>query len=258
MNERMSSNKRIGISLAIATAAVAGVLYLRSYKPHAEPPHRNDGKCEVEKGERDIASPTFDPESCGYCGDGIRQQWEQPSTIVDQAPTKAVCDVDFHCGNGKVDTDEAYAAVIPPRTQGGKYTSGVVRVTESCDRSSLNFCADDCNGCGGCVDAGHEDSGVRDAGQVDSGSAYCPDDVRGRLAPRIIGQLLNHASAARSAAGAPPDKIVNARVALRVSPPGVADVVSISLTCSDCKVGAMPPTTLSVAGIALPYVGEEC
>lgn len=105
-----------------------------SAKPHASklplisPPRKGDMSCEDDKGETDPRSRTFDPKSCGYCGDGKIQYRE----------TAVNCPIDFHCGNSVLDNKTPYAKWV---VEGNAFSLRVVEITEECDpTSSVSSC----------------------------------------------------------------------------------------------------------------------
>ena len=114
----------------IAPAAIAVVFCACDPAPVA-----GDGKCELTKGEHDVASPTWDPKDCGYCGDLIAQPWENE---ID-------CPVDFHCGNGKKDHGKIYGAIVKTKTDGGtSYSLSNITLYE-CNEADPTSCPGDCN-----------------------------------------------------------------------------------------------------------------
>ncbi len=119
-------------------------------------PVRADGKCEVSKGEADPSSPTFDRESCGYCGDGVRQIMTTgdrgSSPYIDRetgalvqdvterpSETPETCPYDFHCGNGRQDRHDSYAAWQESITTRGELTFTIVHVTETGEDCARDF-----------------------------------------------------------------------------------------------------------------------
>ncbi len=162
MQEKTKQRIKLAGSLVAGGASVAAFIWAMHHPkpegPIVEPPPQRtecpsapvpgDGKCEVSKGEADPLSPTFDRESCGYCGDGIRQVMttaavgsrpylEQVSGAqvqdVTERPseTPETCPYDFHCGNGKQDRNEPYAAWQDSLVSPGTLTFTIVHVTET-------------------------------------------------------------------------------------------------------------------------------
>ncbi len=129
--------KQLNYKAAVAASAIGAIFALKGCNspekksnprpmpstPLISKPARDDGSCEVEKGEADPRSPTFDPEGCGYCGDGEKQYHES----IDNCP------VDFHCGNSVLDKKETYAKW---NVDGNAFSLGVTEITEECDPSS--------------------------------------------------------------------------------------------------------------------------
>lgn len=130
-----------------------------------KPPIKGDGICEVSKGEADPISVNFDKESCGYCGDGIRQQnaaaWGKPvqdtqdlfftqNVTGRETETPDNCPVDFHCGNGKMErewSNSYYSAYV--QLDNGSFGIKPVKVVESCNQEKPNYCPSDCKKKGG-------------------------------------------------------------------------------------------------------------
>lgn len=166
-------------ALAVVAGGAVASLFWRFGPQHEEPvkvqcpecppvPQRGDLKCMVEQGEADPLSPNFDPESCGYCGDGIQQVringvhgsevridefgirtqdvTGRPTEISSRDPRARqpppgerfiICDADFHCGNGFVDQRTPYPAWVPGEN-GAPYSLRVVLVTETPDSCFLD------------------------------------------------------------------------------------------------------------------------
>jgi hypothetical protein len=173
---------KIATSAVVAAGAIAALILTRRPigegirdtpqipGPACEPEaRRGDLICQVAMGEADPLSLNFDPASCGYCGDGIRQVQinaahgsqvrtdehgirtqdviqrftEIPSNDPRAGEPEAsrryiICDADFHCGNNRVDTNEPYGAWIAPTAQGAPYVFGIKRITETRETCSLD------------------------------------------------------------------------------------------------------------------------
>lgn len=138
--------RRVGV--AVTVPSVPTVI------PVCASPTKGDNVCDREKGEHDVNSKNWDPQSCGYCGDLIRQDFE----------TAEACPVDFHDGNGRVERNVVYGAYIAPRDDGGVYSLSTITISESCRESDPNYAAADCAGRGGARPGG---SGSARPGGVD-------------------------------------------------------------------------------------------
>jgi hypothetical protein len=117
-------------------------------------PKRGDQICQVRKGEADPFSANFDPASCGYCGDGIRQVninglhgsdvrtdengIRTQDVIQRPSETPAICPADFTCGDGKVQDRAPFGAWIKPRLDNGPYSLGIIRVSETKENCKLD------------------------------------------------------------------------------------------------------------------------
>jgi hypothetical protein len=130
---------------AVGGGIVAALLF-RSCVPATEPPRdcgepvRRDGNCVIELGEHDPTRRTFDPESCGYCGDGERNIYKVDGVVVGRERAKD-CPVDFHCGNGQRENGTVFGGIVP-LTEGGRrtYRYGTITKTESCNPKDESFC----------------------------------------------------------------------------------------------------------------------
>ncbi|MEW6748187.1 MAG: hypothetical protein AB1295_00560 [Candidatus Micrarchaeota archaeon] len=141
--QRDEKKLRFGLTNAAAVTLVAGALVFaglaRSCKPGPEkiikvkdkcevcapvesPPKKGDGKCEAEKGENNPYSEKYDA-SCGYCGDGKQQEWEN----------KDNCPVDFLCEKGTERYWRKTFAAFKPM-EGGKLELTTVSVTKKCNK----------------------------------------------------------------------------------------------------------------------------
>ena len=123
--------RRYAAGAALCAASIAA---LALYKPSPDRciPIQGDGKCQPELGEMDPLSKNFDP-ACGYCGDNKKQKWENARQ----------CPADFHCGNGRLDTNLTFA-IINRQPEG--YAFSVITKSESCDPYSIGYCQADCKG----------------------------------------------------------------------------------------------------------------
>jgi hypothetical protein len=244
----------------------------------APAPVKGDNRCEVDKGEHDPSSPTFDPASCGYCGDGIAQPWEvrapgdEPAQPLPAGVRPVVCPADLACGNGQVDRDVEFAVLTPAQQGSDIYKYDVLRYTETCrqndSRPGVTYCAADCGNeasprphAGG-ASSGHrtphpEGTGVPAVVAPPPSSAQCPGEVAARLASRAASNLMGNPGQARSAAGAPDGVGVRATVRFSVSN-GVANTSGISVTCvgDGCHSGSLPAGNVNLSAVPLGYEGS--
>ncbi len=273
------------LGLGVASLVTAAVMF-RSCSPHVEPPQpcppapvcapapvKGDGRCEIDKGEHDPQSPTFDPQSCGYCGDNIAQAWEiarpgdQPREALPPGVRPVVCPRDFACGNGTVDRDVEFAVMVPAQPGSDVYKYDVVRYTESCNanesRAGVTYCATDCPAPGtprtpstvGSTRRPRGDDTPAPVVTAPTPSAQCPGEVTSRLASRAASNLMGNPASARSAAGAPDGVGVRATVRFNVSN-GVANTSGISLSCTGCAGGSLPGSTVNLSAVPLGYDGS--
>lgn len=307
---------RLKVAAATATAGTAlALLISRACEPLCEPhkpvpgpaeperkpqpdcgPRRGDSRCETAKGEADPLSPNFDPESCGYCGDEIRQVLAQsggkpylePETgimyqNVTERPSESAetCPVDFHCGDRRLQSRHAYGAWVEFPVGNGDagpqsvaYRLGVKIVTEtrgSCPRDYLPS--------NGNRDAGasEEDAGPEPAPPQHNSNFYCPSlmaPTRNEMAnlhsasvwsviSRVNGSIIGHASDIRNALSLmDPDAKVDVRVMLRVAPSGLVYLESMSATCDSQPCGnqlaLLNASQISLDGLLMGSPGTDC
>jgi hypothetical protein len=249
-------------ALTIAAGTVAALVTFRSCKPEPEPPRecppqvtcpagpaRGDGRCEMDKSEHDPASPSFDPASCGICGDGIRQQWE----------TAENCAVDFHCGNGTVERNRVMGGYVAPEQSGGVYRLAEITVTESCNERDTNYCAEDCPNGPAVRERSDRQRGrgsdrppqERPERRSEDTPTQCTGDVISALQRKINGDLRSSAAAVRSSAGADATQAVSVTVGVSVTN-GVARVTSIRASCPGCTgSGSVSPGLVNVGSVML-------
>ncbi|MFH0885179.1 MAG: hypothetical protein V1861_05715 [Candidatus Micrarchaeota archaeon] len=305
---------RLKIAVATITAGTSlGALFMKRCEPleeerHVFPhriepdkenrtdcaPRKGDNRCEVQKGEADPLSITFDPESCGYCGDDIRQvnakegarpYTEQESGIqyqyVTERPSETAesCPVDFHCGNRRMELRQPYGAWIaaPSNSDGGApntYNIGIKLITEN-----RQDCRRDYIPLNGSRDAGsEEDAGPEPAPPQTSSNWFCPS----LMAPsqnsemvnlhsasvwsvisRVNGAINEHVSSLRSALGlSDPRAKVDIRVTLRVAPSGLVYLNSMSATCESIPCGdqltLINASQLTLDGLLIGSPGTDC
>ncbi len=254
-------------------------------------PRKNDFQCEIRKGESDPLSVTFDPMSCGYCGDSVRQVLSDAGTppvmdmdsgITTQAVTERPsetpenCPVDFHCGNGRRDFRRTYGSWIEPLADSGPdagYVLGTRTITES-----IQDCPGDTrqNGHGGSgggapvedeplplrqtASAWNCPSFVAPSQQVDMVDMHS-NSVWSALS-RIHGAINSNAAALRQALGAGATDRVVIRLNIRVEPRGYMSLNSISASCENRPCGdsqaIINATQLSLNGLVMGAPEMEC
>lgn len=302
MQARKKLGKRFYISTAVTAAAIAALLWNKCGTPKQEPlldcktnvceahPAKGDGRCEINKAEADHTSDNFDPKSCGYCGDGIRQiKADNGSGIVldldtlqyfqevteRPSETPENCPVDFHCGNKRPEEFRAaYAAILE---KDGKYSVGKKLVTESCNANSDNYCEYDCR----YLRRGKEEEPEQEEEpEPEKPKSYalwtCPDQIgvnsrevvssnsaaARSVLRRIVGAIKDKAIPIREALETTANSDVHATVLLRVSPSGSVSTRNVMVSCSD-EGGKKTKTVndlivLSFEGMAIGAPGSEC
>ena len=260
---------KYGAGVGVIAAAVAALVIMRSCtKPEPEtimtqcPPAvtcpakavAGDGECEVEKGEHDFYSDNFAPQDCGWCGDGIQQQWE----------TREDCPVDFHCGNGKRDRREVYGAVVETEVEGSvvRYSLGTKTITESCRSSSDDYCEEDCP-TGTNPNRPPRPPPDRPPRQRAKLSA-CPGEVRssaGDLISRVTSSVTSSGGELRNQLGVA-NAPVTVTVSTRIDPSGVPTILGGSASCGGQRcpnsVNVISVTRLTVQGITVGGANEPC
>lgn len=271
---------RFGVGAGIATAAlVAAMVFQRcGGEPQVEgpvtecppavtcpaEPVKGDNNCELEKGEHDMWSQNWDPESCGFCGDRAQQQWETPQT----------CPVDFACGDGEIQRRaKTYGAVV--KTVEGEnttYSLGTVELSESCNERADNFCEADCPNKGSSSRrTPRKNNGDRPQPVATtktpprSSGGACDSTVRreaGQVYARISSQVTSAGGSIKDALGAP-GVPVSVAVTIRLSESGVPTIVGNgSATCggSACPSGANIRSIagLDVSGLTVATGGQSC
>ncbi len=185
--------------------------------------------CEPSKGEADPASPNFDITNCGFCGDGIRQGWEDATK----------CRADFTCGNG---TLESKAKLPAYRMVEGKLVMSEREVTETCAHRSPLFCAADC--------------------PTYAPAPSCPDKTLIPILVRTTDRLLENRAVFREPVSAGGGDVVFVALTGRVSNDGRLSGLEITaskrpegyvLLPEDAAALIRPP-----ASLRLPSPGEEC
>ncbi len=261
-----------GAGAAVLAASVGALILARScakpepeniitecpdVKPVEKPkPPKKDGKCEVDKGEHDPFSKVYSKEDCGYCGDGIQNvPWE----------TAENCEVDFLCGNGKVDyRSKTYGGIVENE---GSYSYGLINYSESCVPSSENYCESDCPGGNpkptgkvpGKVQPAPDKPAVTPVKQPPLPSGQCPPGIQdSTLRSRVASNISSNSAQIRAAAGggsAP----MTAFVSVNISGSGVPTIAGSSVRCgsSSCPSPVSPASvsSLSLGGIVVGGMG---
>ncbi len=286
VDDKKSKAKRLGwkfgAGAGLATAAMVATLFFRSCGPQTEgpitPPPEcptavtcaaepavGDNNCELTKGEHDVVSENWDPESCGFCGDGIRQSFE----------TVENCPVDFTCGDGKVQNRaKVYGAIVQTGTgENATYALGTKTIpAESCRVSSDNYCEADCPTKGGNArGAGSARTPAKGAGTGvavrpprETPGGPCGAGVRsgaGDLISRVSSSISSSSGAIKSAAGvgSVPVTVV---VSVRISSSGVPTLAGSSASCGGqgCPNSINPASVagLSLAGVTVAGAESSC
>ncbi len=255
-------------------------------------PVQGDGLCEVSKGEADPSSPTFDRQSCGYCGDGIRQimstsgrgsspylDSETGAMVQDvterPSETPETCPVDFHCGNGKQDKNEPYAAWQDSLISPGALTFTIVHVTETREDCARDY-----------IRERRTNRSVRDDPLPDdpipafqSGQLWsCPAQVAARDSSEIVasqsgmilsilrrvGGIRERSNEIRSALDVrDPNMRVTVNVGILVDQSGHLSIRSVSANCGGSPCGdqqtILNASQLTLNGLYFPApVGTAC
>jgi len=273
---------KFGVGAGLATAAMVATMLFRGCEPQTEGPITapqecpaavtcpaepavGDNTCELTKGEHDMFSDNWDPVSCGFCGDGVRQSWENREN----------CPVDFTCGDGKVQRRaKTYGAIV--QTGSGEsvtYSFGTKTIpAESCRASSENYCEADCPTRGGKArGAGSARTpskvaggGVSDRPPRETAGGPCGAGVRsgaGSLIARVSSSISSSGGAIKQAAGvgSVPMTVV---VRVRISSSGVPTLAGSSATCGGqrCPNSVNPASVagLSLAGITVAGAESSC
>ncbi|HSB47600.1 MAG TPA: hypothetical protein VLD37_06310 [Candidatus Bilamarchaeum sp.] len=316
MSEKTKHRIRIAAAAVVAGGTIAALILtrrplsesIRDNKPPStvpspcEPePVRGDNVCQVNKGEADPLSPNFDPQSCGYCGDGIRQiringphgsevridengirtqdvterlteiPSSDPRAREPEAATRyIICDVDFHCGNGRRDQGERYSGWIAPLSEGAPYTFGIIPITETADSCRL--------------DSNHTSRHERLPREetveiIDQrpGSFFCSSQIASTDTTEIIGSqsasantvrrrineaLIMHASDLRTALGVEASARLEVTLSILVAPTGAVSLQNISARTRGGAVGdqttIINTTGLSISGLSIVAPGAQC
>ncbi len=255
-------------------------------------PVQGDGKCEVSKGEADPASPTFDRESCGYCGDGIRQVMTTSQSgsrpRIDEATgalvqdvterpseTPETCPYDFHCGNGKQDRNEPYAAWQESIENPGTLTFTVAHVTETSQDCARDYRPVQRRRTSGTTEDQPEDPlPTFQTGQVWS----CPSQVASTdsndivasqsgmlqsIIRRVAGIRARSAELRSALHVADPDQRVTITVSILVDTSGSISIRQVSASCGSTPCGdqatILNASQLSLNGLYMPSApGTQC
>jgi hypothetical protein len=288
VNQKALYRAKLAGATLVAGASI-GALFLRFSKPREEPimnlppvprptappdcgPEMEDMRCELNKGEADPHSATFDPVSCGYCGDGIRQVTSSTGsrpfldidtmTLVQEvterpSETPENCPVEFHCGNGVQDFRQVYGAWLPPiAVEHGDpvainegYTLGTKIITEN-----SRDCPADVKRNGSSRRDAEQETGAREEPGAALPSSYswrCP----ALMAPESSDEMVNlHSSSVWSALSRINGAINNNATALRqaLDPAGIAGRVDVHLTIRIGPRGHMQLSGISATCDATP------
>jgi len=253
------------------------------------PPQKGDRLCEVAKGEADPYSDNFDPESCGYCGDRIRQvkapQWSAPSSHpsfrtqnVTERPSETAenCPIDFHCGNGTVDVNTVFGAIVAHEEPSGESTTYAlesIRITESCNPRSPHVCDVDCGRVirtSAPPDAGEDELPPRFNSAFTCPGAVAPTDRvdlaaslgTGEVLSRLGNSLRAVSSTLRSTLGIRPQDTLDVHVSISVDPSGLLSLRSVSATCNGQACGdessISSVLSFNLAGLTVGAPGRQC
>ena len=287
----MTLKRKLGARFVTAAAVCAtAIAALVVYKPAPETIKKQtcleaptihavkgDGKCEVAKGEADPLSKNFDPDSCGYCGDDVKQIKSDtggPASLdldkqiflqdVTERPseTKETCPADFHCGNGFLDRGQKYAGVV---FEDGNYKISTIKRVESCNPNALNFCPLDCR-LRTVKEEPEEEEDEEEPVMPRSYVLTCPTQIAaktrfdlvsagsiggGQVIGRITTAFVNGAPAIRQALGKGPKDDVVSVVSMSVSPSGNIKLTSLEFLCdkkpceNSGKAASAVPLTLT-------------
>ncbi|MBU1682028.1 hypothetical protein KKE38_04360 [Candidatus Micrarchaeota archaeon] len=275
---------KFGVGAGLATAAMVATLFFRSCGPQTEGPITTpptncptavtcpaepavgDNNCELTKGEHDVFSESWDPASCGFCGDGVRQPFE----------TAENCPVDFTCGDGEVQhRAKVYGAIVQTGTgESATCSFGTKTIpAESCRSGSDNYCEADCRPRAGGnargAGSGRPPSKTAGVATVDrppreTPGGPCGAGVRsgaGDLISRVSSSISSSSGAIKSAAGVG-SVPMNVIVSVRISSSGVPTLAGSSATCGGerCPNSINPAqvANLSVAGITVAGAESSC
>lgn len=297
--------RKLGIRYVAGAAAVAVALslpFLRKPTPEPlnetiqecpsnecpPPPQKSDNRCQLAYGEADPFSENFDPESCGYCGDGVRQvnaEVGAPRFIdldsflvmqnVTERPseTPETCPVDFHCGNGQFDAQRPYGAVVE---EDGKYIVGTIHINESCRSNSERYCESDCR-LRRRDRLAHEEPEEEPARRWEYSTLTCPsritsDSARdmtsarslagGSVVGRIASTVRTHSSNLRTALAIDPADELEIITTMVISPRGSVSLRGIAATCNNQPCGShrvvLDAIQLDLTGLTVAGPGREC
>lgn len=297
--------RELGIKFYAGTLAVCAAIAVTSvWKCRQEPvtetirecpaqttcppePAKGDNKCELVQGEADPFSKNFDPRSCGYCGDGVRQvradegaaPYMDADTLiwmqnVTERPTETPesCPVEFHCGNNVLDIGKAYGAVVD---EDGAFTIGTITVNESCRMESNNLCVPDCRvrRHKRAEQEQPEDPPVPRWGSV----LTCPSQIAsesardmvsarslggGNVLGRIAGVIRQNSTQLRMALAVDPADELRVIITMTVSSGGLVSLRALGATCNNQVCGShdlvLSTLGLSLEGLTVGGPGREC
>jgi hypothetical protein len=280
VEERTKYKAKVAGGMVTGVISVAALIFaIRSCKPEPEriptppppvpcpaDPVRGDNICDIDRGEHDPMGRFYDPASCGYCGDGNilrdpRDSNQETNALEirstdprasqpqpENGPKRIVCDFDYHCGNGTVDRDALYGVLVRPTVDGGVYSFGYQRVTESCTPNSPNHCPADCGGQtpqpadtrrGGTTRRGGRDTPDQPAVVSRPSGVSCVDEVA-RPIRTAVASINNDPPGARNAArvrDGEQTSSIQVRYSYTVTPPGNISG-GVNLSCAVCTGGS--------------------
>lgn len=304
MAQAKKPKRELGIKFAAGIIAVSAAIALSTaWKNRREPiaetvrdcptltscgpePVKGDEKCELAHGEADPYSKNFDPQSCGYCGDGVRQVkaetggaaymdadsllWMQNVTER-PSETPENCPVEFHCGNERLDIGKVYGAVVDEE---GAFSIGTITINESCRMESKNLCVPDCR-----VrrHAKREEqpeeppvprwgSVLTCPSQIASDSARDMISARslggGNVLGRIASAVRQNSARLRTELAVDPAEDLKVITTMTLSPAGAVSLRGISATCNNRPCGShdvvLNALGLSLEGLTVGGPGREC
>jgi len=137
----VNKRKRVATVLAAGALIVAGIAAIATYAyrmgrdsvPHPAPAATS----QKAPAPAPCSTTVFAPERCGYCGDGIKQEWETPE----------FCPADFRtCGDGQLDKSVTDGVMVKLTHDDGTYTYvySTKTYTESCRKGAADYCEADC------------------------------------------------------------------------------------------------------------------
>jgi hypothetical protein len=294
--------RRLGLryasGVAVVAALIATAVLWKSKKPVPEspvpcpsvtcpaPPKKGDKKCEPQYGEADPESENFDPKSCGYCGDEVRQvkaekgsdPYMDPETRVwmqdvngRESETAEECPVDFHCGNKRLDVGRPFGAFV--QNDDGVFSTGLVAIMESCAVKSENYCPADCG-----RRRGKKEVEVEEPDEPLQRTTFtCPSQIAsqsasdvisakslgaGNVLGRIAGAVRQNSTDLRTALAVDPADDLKVVITMTISPAGNVSIRALRATCNNESCGnhstVRDALSLDLSGLTVGSPGREC